>query len=241
MAWENYGLAYVIDQRAGARRRREHRRLGPRVVVADARRPAGREHSRQHRHRFSGRLRAGRVRAENAGAGARLNFANGNNAVPSYVTGCVGGAVRRHGHRRQPARADRTTFDRRSSPDRCARRRGCRTRSRTNRSWTRSRRAVKADPVAYRLRHLSDPPPDRSRARRRRRRRSGRRGRRRVPAIRQQRRRQRPRHLVRAVRRRQRLLRDGRRGRRQPGHGPGRRQATGHRERLRARSRTRTG
>ena len=42
MAWENYGFAFVIDQRVGARRQRHHRRVGLRGVVADARRPAGR-------------------------------------------------------------------------------------------------------------------------------------------------------------------------------------------------------
>ena len=91
MAWENYGFAFVIDQRVGARRRRHDRRVGSRIVVADARRPARREQPGQRRHRVSRRLRAGRLHAEERPAPDPHGFANNSNAVPSYVTGCVGG------------------------------------------------------------------------------------------------------------------------------------------------------
>ena len=76
-----------------ARRRRQHRRVGPRVL--DRRRCGGRpgcEHAGKRRHRLAGRLRAARVRAAHARTGAERGFDNGSNAAPSYVTGCVGGA-----------------------------------------------------------------------------------------------------------------------------------------------------
>ena len=70
MAWENYGLAYVIDQRAGLDAEGNIVAWDHEVVVGDPRRTAGREHPRQRRHRLPGGLRAGRVRAENASAGS---------------------------------------------------------------------------------------------------------------------------------------------------------------------------
>ena len=158
MAWENYGCAFV-DRSAGRRstRRRHHRRVGLRGVVADARRTARlrRAGQRRHRHRSPASSRRRSRRAPAPPPAGRFN--NGSNAAPSYVTGCVGGACGGTGTVDERARADAHGAIRRSSPDRCARRRGCRTRSRTNASWTRSRRSVKADPVEYRLRHLRDP------------------------------------------------------------------------------------
>ena len=77
---------------------------------------------------------------------------------------------------------------------------------------------VKADPVAYRLRHLRT----RGSAKRSRggeERRTGSRGPRRGRASARTRRRQRPRHRVRLLRRRQRIRRDGGRGRRRSGTG----------------------
>ena len=72
MAWENYGLAFVVDQRAGLDAAGHDRRLGLRDVGAVARRPAGHGPPRQRRHRLPGRLRAGAVRSALAGAGSRV-------------------------------------------------------------------------------------------------------------------------------------------------------------------------
>ena len=69
MAWENYGFAFVIDQRAGLDAGRDNHRLGSRIVVADVGRPPGAEQSGQRRHRFPGRLSACRVHGENTRAG----------------------------------------------------------------------------------------------------------------------------------------------------------------------------
>ena len=41
MAWENYGYAFVMDERAGSGRAGQHRRVGPRIVVRRAGQPAG--------------------------------------------------------------------------------------------------------------------------------------------------------------------------------------------------------
>ena len=121
-----------------------------------ARRTSRLRHAGQRRHRHARRVRAGAVRAANAGAAAGRPFNNGSNAAPSYVTGCVGGAcggtgtvkserVLTHtirspfftGPLRSPSRLQ-NTFAHESFIDELAAR-------------------VKADPVAYRLRHLRDP------------------------------------------------------------------------------------
>jgi CO/xanthine dehydrogenase Mo-binding subunit len=155
MAWENYGFAYVIDQRAAVN--------GDRIVAWDHEswNPAlgGRPGYDRPGNVVTGML-AGfdpapftpRTPAPPA-AGA---FNNGSNAAPSYVTGCVagrcGGAgtiaserVLAHtvaspfftGPLRSPSRLQ-NTFAHESFIDEIA-------------------AEVRADPVAYRLRHLSDP------------------------------------------------------------------------------------
>ena len=106
MAWENYGFAFVIDQRAALERRRHHRRLGSR--------------SRGRRRWAAGP--AGTTRATSSPAFWPVSsrqaftprtpapdptgFANNSNAVPSYVTGCVGGRCGGTGTVAQPARPD---------------------------------------------------------------------------------------------------------------------------------------
>ena len=105
MAWENYGFAYAIDLRVGLDALGHHRRLGLRVVECGARRTPRLRHARQRRHRHarsaSRRRRSRRARARRR----RPSFNNGSNAAPSYVTGCAGGDVRRHGYGEERARA----------------------------------------------------------------------------------------------------------------------------------------
>ena len=171
MAWENYGFAFVIDERVGARRRRHDRRLGSRD--RGRRRMGGRPGYNAPGNVVTGLL-AGfepqAVRAAHAGARPGQLRQQQQRACRRTSAGCVGGPLRRHRNGRQRARADAQRRSRRSSPDRCGRRSGCRTRSRTSRSWTRSRPHVKADPVAYRLRHLQRPAADATSSRPRRRR-----------------------------------------------------------------------
>jgi nicotinate dehydrogenase subunit B len=164
MAWENYGVAYVIDQRAGIDAAGtivawDHESWSPSLggrpgggnpgnVVTGALvgfEPAG---------AGGGRGRGGGGGRGSAAAPAR--FGNGSNAVPSYVKGCAGSScggtgsvaserVVTHGVRspfwtgplRSPARLQ-NTFAHESFLDEIA-------------------ASLKADPVEYRLRHLKDP------------------------------------------------------------------------------------
>ncbi len=155
MAWENYGFAFVIDERAaldgeGSIVAWDHEAWSPTL--------GGRPGATNPGNVVTGFL-AGfqpapftpRTPAPDPGG-----FANNSNAVPSYVTGCVGGQcggtgnvssqrVLTHnvkssfwtGPLRSPERLQ-NTFAHESFIDELA-------------------AAVKADPVAYRLRHLSDP------------------------------------------------------------------------------------
>jgi nicotinate dehydrogenase subunit B len=154
MAWENYGLAYVIDQRAALD-------AGGAIVAWDheswSATLGGRPGANSPGNIVTGFL----VGFEPAAFTPRMpapdpvNFANGNNAVPSYVTGTVGGRsggtgtvagqrVLTHeirspfftGPLRSPSRLQ-NTFAHESFIDEIA-------------------GQLKADPVAYRLRHLSD-------------------------------------------------------------------------------------
>jgi CO/xanthine dehydrogenase Mo-binding subunit len=155
MAWENYGYAYVIDQRAaiGADGRIlawDHESWSPTL--------GGRPGNASPGSVVSGMLAGFEPVsiAPRSPAPAPTNFANNSNAVPSYVTGCVddrcGGTgaigsqrVLTHnvkssfftGPLRSPDRLQ-NTFAHESFVDEVA-------------------ASVKADPVEYRLRHLSDP------------------------------------------------------------------------------------
>ena len=154
MAWENYGLAYVIDQRVGLNADGsiltwDHESWSPNL--------GGRPGANSPGNVVTGFL----IGFQPAAFAARtpapepVNFGNGNNAVPSYVTGTVGGRsggtgtvtsqrVLTHdvpspfftGPLRSPSRLQ-NTFAHESFMDEIA-------------------AHVKADPVAYRLRHLSD-------------------------------------------------------------------------------------
>ncbi|MBI1872545.1 MAG: xanthine dehydrogenase family protein molybdopterin-binding subunit [Acidobacteria bacterium] len=156
MAWENYGFAYVIDQRVGLDARGtivawDHESWSPTL--------GGRPGSNTPGNVVTGMLAgfqpaafAPRTPAPEPAGG----FNNGSNAAPSYVRGRVDGAaggtgtiaserVLTHtirspfftGPLRSPSRLQ-NTFAHESFMDEIAAR-------------------VKADPVAYRLRHLSDP------------------------------------------------------------------------------------
>ena len=234
MAWENYGFAVRRSISASALDADgTHRRVGLRGVVAVARRPARlrarRAMSSPACWPASSRRRSRRAQRRRRPA----SFDNGSNAAPSYVAG----PRRRHaaaapgtvaservlthtvaspfftGPLRSPSRLQ-NTFAHESFIDEIA-------------------AHVKADPVAYRLRHLQRPAAEARSSRRRRRRRTGRRVRRRSPASPRTGVATRPRHRLRAVRRRQRLRRDGRRSRGRSGDRRGHRQAPRRRAGLR--------
>jgi nicotinate dehydrogenase subunit B len=156
MAWENYGFAYVIDQRVGVD-------ANGTIVAWDyeswSPSLGGRPGYDRPGNVVTGML-AGfepstvAPRSPAPPPGGRFN--NGSNSSPSYITGCVGGScggtgavkserVLTHtirspfftGPLRSPSRLQ-NTFAHESMMDEVA-------------------SHVKADPVAYRLRHLSDP------------------------------------------------------------------------------------
>jgi len=155
MAWENYGFAFVIDQRAGLDAAGtiiswDHESWSPTL--------GGRPGPNEPGNVVTGFLAGFQPAAFAARTPAPepTAFANNQNAVPSYVTGCVGGRcegtgavasqrVLTHnvkspfwtGPLRSPARLQ-NTFAHESFMDEIA-------------------AMAKADPVAYRLRHLRDP------------------------------------------------------------------------------------
>jgi CO/xanthine dehydrogenase Mo-binding subunit len=154
MAWENYGFAYVIDQRVGIDR--------DGTIVAwdhEAWFPAlgGRPGTNRPGNVVTGFLAGLEPTMVNERAATNPNaFNNGGNAAPSYVTGAAGarpggtGTVRSErvlthtvrssfftGPLRSPSRLQ-NTFAHECFIDEVA-------------------SHVKADPVAYRLRHLRDP------------------------------------------------------------------------------------
>jgi CO/xanthine dehydrogenase Mo-binding subunit len=155
MAWENYGFAYVIDQRVALDRNGN-------IVAWDCEswNPAlgGRPGYETPGNVVTGTLLgfAPAAFVPRDAAPAPTTFNNGSNAAPSYVTGCVGRAcggtgtvkserVLTHtirspfftGPLRSPNRLQ-NTFAHESFMDELAAR-------------------VKADPIEYRLRHLRDP------------------------------------------------------------------------------------
>ena len=155
MAWENYGVAYVVEQRAAVDR-------GGTIVAWDyeswAPGRGGRPGPNTPGNLVTGTLAGFEPAAfqPRSPAPAPTAFANNNNAVPSYVTGTVNGRtggtgaiasqrVVTHGVRstfftgplRSPERLQ-NTFAHESFIDEVA-------------------ASLKVDPVEYRLKHLSDP------------------------------------------------------------------------------------
>jgi CO/xanthine dehydrogenase Mo-binding subunit len=155
MAWENYGNAFVIDQRAGLDSSGsiitwDHESWSPTL--------GGRPGANAPGNIVSGYLAgfAPAAFAARTPAPEPTNFSNNSNGVPSYVTGCVGARcggtgtvpsqrVLTHnvespfwtGPLRSPARLQ-NTFAHESFIDEIA-------------------ASVGQDPVEYRLRHLKDP------------------------------------------------------------------------------------
>ncbi len=156
MSWENYGFAYVIDQRVGVDANG--------TIVAwecESWSPSlgGRPGYDRPGNVVTGMLAGfepATVAPRSPAAPPAGRFNNGSNSSPSYITGCVGGTcggtgvvkserVLTHtirspfftGPLRSPSRLQ-NTFAHESMMDEVA-------------------SHVKADPVAYRLRHLSDP------------------------------------------------------------------------------------
>ena len=154
MAWENYGFAYVIDQRAGVDAKGN-------IVAWDCESwsvsKGGRPGYNQPGNVVTGMLAGFPPATITAGDAVEPTgeLRNGSNAVPSYVAGCVGatcgaaGTIRSErvlthtiaspfftGPLRSPSRIQ-NTFAHESFLDEIA-------------------AHVKADPVEYRLRHLSD-------------------------------------------------------------------------------------
>jgi CO/xanthine dehydrogenase Mo-binding subunit len=155
MAWENFGVAYVIDQRVGLD-------AGGSIIAWDheswSPSLGGRPGASNPGNVVTGFLAGFEPAAFTARKPAPdpTNFSNGSNAVPSYVTGCVGNRcggtgtvasqrVLTHnvpspfwtGPLRSPSRLQ-NTFAHESFIDEIA-------------------AMLKTDPVEYRLRHLSDP------------------------------------------------------------------------------------
>ena len=155
MAWENYGLAFVIDQRVGLDA--SGTIVGWNYEGWSVSR-GGRPGANAPGNVVTGFLAGFQPQgvAPRSPAPAPTGYDNGNNTVPSYVTGSVGGTsggtgtiaserVLSHvidspfftGPLRSPARLQ-NTFAHESFMDEIA-------------------ATVKADPVQYRLRHLRDP------------------------------------------------------------------------------------
>jgi CO/xanthine dehydrogenase Mo-binding subunit len=155
MAWENYGFAYVIDQRVALDDQGT-------IVAWDCESwnaaLGGRPGYETPGNVVTGMLLGFKPApfTPRAAAPAPAAFGNGSNAAPSYVTGCAGGScggtgtvrserVLTHtilspfftGPLRSPSRLQ-NTFAHESFMDEVAAR-------------------VKADPIDYRLRHLRDP------------------------------------------------------------------------------------
>jgi CO/xanthine dehydrogenase Mo-binding subunit len=154
MAWENFGTAYVIDQRVGIDR------AG--TILAwdyEAWTPSlgGRPGYDRPGNVVTGMLAGfepNRVTARTAGAPA--TFANNFNSAPSYVTGCTGGSCGGTG----TVRSERVLTHTVSSPFFTG---PLRSPARLQNTFAHEcfmdevAAHVKADPVAYRLRHVSDP------------------------------------------------------------------------------------
>ena len=135
MAWENYGLAYVIDQRIGLDAERHDRRVGLRRMAAVARWSSRLRRTGQRRHRFARRIRTGRCHATSGHTAERS--ASQRQQRRAFVHRRL--YRRRAAAARERSRASasaRTRSCRRSSRVHCARRRGCRTPLRTNASST---------------------------------------------------------------------------------------------------------
>ena len=156
MAWENYGNL-VRDRSARRPRRERHdRRVGLRGLVRSQGRPARLQHAWQRRHRIAPRLQARAVHPAHAGAGADDAAQQQLNTAPSYIAG----RVRRLADGAGVVRSERVLSHRVRSPFFTG---PLRAPERLQNTFAHEcfmdeiAAHVKADPVAYRLRHLSHP------------------------------------------------------------------------------------
>jgi nicotinate dehydrogenase subunit B len=156
MAWENYGVAMVIDQRVGV--------SADGTIVAwdyEAWSPTlgGRPGYDRPGNVVTGTLLgydAAPFTPRTPAPEPAGTFNNGSNSAPSYVTGCVGGQCRGAG----TVKSERVLTHTVPSPFYTG---PLRSPSRLQNTFAHEcfmdevASVVKADPVAYRLRHLSDP------------------------------------------------------------------------------------
>jgi CO/xanthine dehydrogenase Mo-binding subunit len=155
MAWENYGLAFVIDQRAAID---SSGRIAAWDYEAWSPTLGGRPGPNTPGNQVTGSLAGfepARFQARTP-APPPTQFANNSNAVPNYVTGTVNGRAGGTGNiaaQRVLSHSVRSTFF--TGP--------LRSPERLQNTFAHESfideiaAAVKADPVEYRLRHLSDP------------------------------------------------------------------------------------
>ena len=155
MAWENYGLAYVLDQRAG---------LDATGTIACWDHEAwsvsrgGRPGGQRPGNVVTGSLVGfeANLPAPRAAEPPTREYDNGGNAVPSYVTGCSGGVCGGTG----TVRSERVLLHVAESPFFTG---PLRSPNRLQNTFAHEcfldeiAASVNADPVQYRLRHLSDP------------------------------------------------------------------------------------
>ena len=156
MAWENYGLAYVIDQRVGLDANGtivawDYESWSPRSAAGPA--TTSRATSSPACSPGSSRRRSRRGRRRRRRPGASTTA-----ATPCRRTSPAASAAAAAARARSASERVLThTFDRRSSPARCARRARLQNTFAHESFMDEIAARVKADPVAYRLRHLRDP------------------------------------------------------------------------------------
>ena len=142
MAWENYGFAFVIDQRAGSNADGD-------IIAWDyegwspalGNRPGNEAPGNVVTGFLAGFQPAAfvpRTPAPDPATGSTTAT-----LAPSYVAGCVGGRVPGFRHHQERARALASPARSRSGRDRCDRPSASRTPLPTSRSWTRSRHTRK--------------------------------------------------------------------------------------------------
>jgi nicotinate dehydrogenase subunit B len=155
MAWENYGLAYVLDERAGLDANGtiacwDHEAWS----VSRGGRPGGQRPGNVVTGSLAGFEAA--LPAPRAAVPPTREYDNGGNFVPSYVTGCSGGVCGGTG----TIRSERVLSHVAESPFFTG---PLRSPNRLQNTFAHEcfmdevAASVNADPVEYRLRHLSDP------------------------------------------------------------------------------------
>ncbi len=154
MAWENYGFAYAIDQRAGVNGAGEIVAWDAEAWFASRGGRPGYDTPGNVVTGFLAGFQPATVTARAASPPARFN--NGSNAAPSYMSGCVGGTCGGTG----TIKAERVLTHTIASPFFTG---PLRSPSRLQNTFAHEcfideiAAHLKMDPVAFRLRHLRDP------------------------------------------------------------------------------------